>query len=129
MAVRDVLRNHGDQLRSEQLADVIEAVVDCAVHCEACADACLEEGDATLKRCIRADLDCADICVATAKVVGRAGASGAPWLAQLDVCARACAHAAAECAKHQERHEHCRRCVEACRRGEQACRDLLASVE
>lgn len=126
MAIKDVLRTHGDELRTEQLTAVIEAAMDCAAHCEACGDACLEEGEPSLNRCIRADLDCADICVATAKVVGRAGASGAPWLDQVRVCAEACASCAQECEKHD--HEHCRVCAEACRRCEQACNELLESA-
>lgn len=128
MAIKDVLRDHGDRLRTEELAQVIEAATDCAAHCEACADACLEEGDPSLARCIRGDLDCADICAATAKVVGRAGASGTPWLELVEVCAQACANCAEECEKHADHHEHCRVCAEACRRCEQACRDLLASA-
>jgi hypothetical protein len=128
MAVKDVLRDHGDDLNTDQLVAVIEAATDCAAHCSACADACLEEGDPSMTRCIRGDLDCADICAATAKVVGRAGASGAPWLEQVRVCAEACANCAEECEKHADHHDHCRVCAEACRRCEQACRELLASV-
>jgi hypothetical protein len=128
MAIKDVLRDHGDRVQAERLAAVIEAATDCAAHCAACADACLEEGDADLARCIRADLDCADICAATAKVVGRAGASGAPWLELVRVCADATANCAEECEKHRDMHEHCRICAEACRRCEQACRDLLDAV-
>jgi hypothetical protein len=128
MALEDVLRDHGDQLRVEQLVSVIEAAAECAAHCEACADACLEEGDTSLTRCIRANLDCADICATTAKVVGRAGASGAPWIEQVRVCAEACANCADECEQHQDMHDHCRACAEACRRCEQACRELLEAV-
>lgn len=128
MAIKDVLRDHGDQLRTEQLTAVIEAASDCAAHCEACADACLEEGDPKLNRCIRLDLDCADICAATAKVVGRAGASGAPWLELVEVCAEACRSCAEECEQHAEMHDHCRACAEACRRCEQACRELLEAA-
>jgi hypothetical protein len=125
MAIKEVLRDHGDQLRTEQLTAVIEAAMDCAAHCEACADACLEEGDPKLTRCIRADLDCADISAVTAKVVGRAGASGTPWLELVSVCAEACKSCAEECEKHADMHDHCRACAEACRRCEQACRELL----
>jgi hypothetical protein len=128
MAIKDVLRDHGDQLRTDQLTAVIESASDCAAHCEACADACLEEGDPKLTRCIRVDLDCADICAATAKVVGRAGASGAPWLELVEVCAEACKSCAEECEEHAEMHDHCRACAEACRRCEQACRELLAAA-
>ena len=122
----NILRTHGDDVNVDQLTAVIEAAADCAAHCEACADACLEEGDPELTRCIRADLDCADICAATAKVVGRAGRSGAPWVELVRVCQEACRNCAEECVKHD--HEHCRVCAEACRRCEQACQQLLDTV-
>ncbi|GGI05226.1 four-helix bundle copper-binding protein [Egicoccus halophilus] len=128
MAISEVLRDHGDDLRVDLLAKVVEAALDCAGHCTACADACLEEGDPGLVRCVRSDLDCADICAATAKVVARAGASGAPWLELVRVCAEACRACAEECEQHAEHHDHCRACAEACRRCEQACRDLLDAV-
>lgn len=128
MAVKDVLRDHGDRLRTDDLADLIESATDCAAHCEACADACLEENDGNLIRCIRLDLDCAEICAATAKVVSRAGASGAPWLELLEVCEAACRACAEECEGHADMHEHCRACAEACRRCERACQRLLESA-
>jgi hypothetical protein len=128
MAIQDVLLDHGDDLRTEHLTAVIEAASECAAHCNACADACLEEADPSLTRCIRSDLDCADICAATASVVARAGASGAPWLELVEVCAEACAGCARECEEHAQMHDHCRACAEACRRCEAACRDLLAAV-
>lgn len=128
MAVADVLRDHGDDLETRLLAQVIEAAALCAAHCEACADACLEEGDPGLVRCIRSDLDCADICAATAKVVGRAGASGAPWIELVRLCEQACRNCAEECEQHADHHDHCRACAEACRRCEAACRELLDAV-
>ncbi|WP_205857510.1 four-helix bundle copper-binding protein, partial [Phytoactinopolyspora endophytica] len=57
-----------------QLAEVIDALGACAQACSACADACLsEEADALprLTRCIRDNLDCADICAATVAVLTR----------------------------------------------------------
>jgi hypothetical protein len=114
--------------QSDPVVAKAQSASDCAAHCEACADACLEEGDPKLTRCIHVDLDCADICAATAKVVGRAGAFGAPWLELVEVCAEACKSCAEECEEHAETHDHCRACAEACRRCEQACRELLAAA-
>lgn len=128
MALKDVLRDHGDQLNTEELATFIESAIDCAAHCEACVDACLEEVNPELVRCIRLDLDCAEICAATAKVVSRAGASGAPWLELVEVCEAVCRACAEECEQHADMHEHCRACAEACRRCEQACQRLLEAA-
>jgi hypothetical protein len=126
MSVKELLRTHKDELQIDELSAVIEAAYDCAAHCMSCADACLEEQDPSLNRCIRADLDCADVCIATAKVVARAGASGAPWLELVRVCMETCNSCAEECEKHD--HEHCRICAEACRRCEDACRQLLETA-
>jgi hypothetical protein len=41
------------------------------------------------------------------------------------VVCRACA---VECERHAAHHDHCRVCAEVCRRCEQACGDLLASM-
>lgn len=124
MAISKILQTHPDQLHVDELTAVIEAALSCAGHCDACADACLDE-DADLARCIRADLDCAEICRATAAVLARAGRSGTPWLELVRVCEQACASCAEECEKHAPKHQHCAECAEACRRCEQACRALL----
>jgi len=40
----------------------------------------------------------------------------------------ACRRCAEECAKHAERHDHCRICAEACRDCEAACREAIPTV-
>lgn len=125
MAVKDMLRRHEDDLDVDALTTAIEALLECAAHCNICADACLEE-DMDMTRCVRACLDCADICATTASVLSRAGASGAPWLELVGVCADACANCASECESHDM--DHCQQCAEACRRCEDACRALLKSA-
>jgi len=50
------------------LVECIEACYDCAQSSTACADACLGEDDPkSLLRCIRLNLDCADICAPRAR--------------------------------------------------------------
>ena len=113
------------------LAGCIEACVECAQACVSCADACLSEDQvADLRKCIRLDLDCGDVCEATGRVLTRqteydAGVSRA----QLTACREACATCAEECEGHAEHHEHCRLCGEACRRCEQACARLLEAMQ
>ena len=115
----------------EQLASCIEACFACAAICTSCADACLSEDMvADLRKCIRLDLDCADICDATARVLTRQTEYDAPMSKrQLDSCRQACATCAEECEQHAEMHEHCRICAEACRRCEQACQQLLDAMK
>lgn len=115
---------------SHQLADAIEALVGCATTCGQCADACLAEPDvASMARCIRLDLDCADICGATARVVSRQTAYEPDVTrAMLEACIAVCSACAAECSQHGQHMDHCRICAEACRQCEQACRTLLQAA-
>ena len=59
-------------LDRQLLARVVDAAAECAQACTSCADACLsEEMVADLRKCIRTNLDCADICETTARVLSR----------------------------------------------------------
>ena len=52
----------------QKLADCIHACFACGETCTACADACLSEDMvAELTKCIRTNLDCADICTQPAR--------------------------------------------------------------
>ncbi len=119
-------------LDKAQLASVIEALTACAQACTACADACMSEKTAmlpTLMKCVRDNLDCADVCDTTARVLSRhTGYDANLTRAVLEACATACKACGDECGRHAEMHEHCRICAEACRRCESACRDLLTSL-
>lgn len=117
-------------LDQQRLADCLEACQECAQTCTSCADACLaEEMVAELRRCIRLNLDCADICEATGRVLTRQTAFDQQMArVMLQACAQACRSCAEECESHADMHEHCRVCAEACRRCEEACNQLLAGL-
>ena len=109
-----------------QLATAIDALVGCAATCTQCADACLAEGDPNLARCIRLNLDCADICSASGHIASRRTGSNEPIIQSvLRACEEACRLCAEECERHASMHEHCRVCAESCRRCEQACQAAL----
>jgi hypothetical protein len=112
------------------LAATIDTLTDCAETCTQCADACLSEDMvADLVKCVRIDLDCADICTTTARVISRhTGYDVNVTRSQVTACAEACHACAEECAQHASMHEHCRICAEVCRACEQVCRDLLATL-
>ena len=112
------------------LAAAIEALSDCAQACTACADDCLsEEQVQDLIKCIRLNLDCADVCAATIPVVSRQTEYDANVTRPLlEACIAACRSCGDECSSHAEMHEHCRICAEACRRCEQACQELLSEM-
>jgi hypothetical protein len=111
----------------ERLAGAIAELYTCAQACTTCADACLGETELQrLAACIRINLDCADICLATGAMLSRVAHAPTELLrSMLGACAKACDHCAAECGKHSSMHEHCRVCADACRRCEKACIDLL----
>lgn len=112
------------------LARCIDACGECAGTCTSCADACLsEEMVAELRKCIRLNLDCAEICTATGRVLIRQTEYDAPTSKlQVQACAEACRTCAEECERHAEMHEHCRVCAESCRRCAEACDAFLAAA-
>ena len=112
------------------LAQCITACFGCAQACTACADACLSEDMvAEMAKCVRTDLDCADVCEATGRVLSRhTGYDANLTRAVLQACASACKTCGDECESHAGHHEHCRLCAEACRRCEAACHTLLTSL-
>jgi hypothetical protein len=129
--VTAMLETHPQATANEALARCIQQCFVCVLTCTSCADACLAEQQVhELVRCIRLNLDCADVCDATGHVLTRQ-TSSEPRLVQsmLDACAQACRACADECARHAPHHEHCRMCADACGRCEQACEDLRSSID
>ena len=112
------------------VARVVDALVECSQACTACADACLSEDMvAELRKCIRSNLDCADSCDTTARILSRHTAYDANITrTHLQACIAACRACGDECAAHAEMHEHCRVCAEACRACEAACTELLSAI-
>ena len=119
------------KLDRDLLVACIEACSDCAESCTQCADDCLaEESVQHLTTCVRLNLDCADICAATGRVVSRqTGYDPELTSAVLRACIEACRKCAEECDIHAAHGmEHCRICAEECRSCEQACQALLAAI-
>lgn len=112
------------------LIHCIEECFNCAQACTSCADACLgEDAVQDLTRCIRLNLDCADICIATGKIMSRL--TDADWSlskAQAEICAEACRKCAEECQLHAGNHDHCGVCAESCRRCAEACEAMAKSA-
>ncbi len=105
----------------EHNPQLIAALNNCAAECNHCATACLDEQDVKmLARCIKLDIDCADICSLTAALIARGSEHGSHLLKE---CAEVCNACADECEKHAAMGmEHCRACAEACRTCADACR-------
>src|SRR5690554_6852437 len=92
---------------------LVRVMAECTLVCTTCADACLEEPDpSSLRRCIRTNLDCADVCAATDRLLSRPGPQDHESLrSQLEACRVLCRACAEECDKHAGKHEHCRICA------------------
>jgi hypothetical protein len=118
------------EINMSVLVACLAACHDCAQSCTSCADACLGEKEPqNLVRCIRLNLDCADICAVTARLLARHTESHSPLLRrQLEVCREACQACADECQKHAHHHQHCQVCAEACHQCAEACQALLLEV-
>lgn len=88
--------------------------------CNQCASACLEEKDiASLRECIKLDLECAAICRATSEIMTM---DGQYVDALCQICADICTTCAEECERHAKMGmEHCRVCAEACRQCAEEC--------
>jgi hypothetical protein len=114
----------------DAIADAIVTLAACAQACTACADACLAEDDvAALRRCIRLNLDCADVCAATASLLSRRTETDADVVrGQLEACVVACRACGTECEGHADHMQHCRVCADACHACERACHDLLVAA-
>jgi hypothetical protein len=108
----------------------IEACFACAQACTACADACLSEpGVAELAECVRKNLECADMCDSTGRLLSRRTGQHTNLVrAFLDTCAGTCRACAEECEQHARSYEDCQRCAEACRACERACEALVDAL-
>jgi Domain of Unknown Function (DUF326) len=132
MPVREMIDSYPAEINMDRkvIADAVQAMIDCAQTCTACADACLSEHELEqLRKCIRSDLDCADICDTTARVVSRhTGYDANTTRAQLRACIQACNSCGEECEAHAGKHEHCRICAQTCRSCAQTCQSLLERI-
>ncbi len=115
----------------EAYADAVTALGICEQVCTSCADACLGESEdvSHLVRCIRANLDCADVCATTIRLITRQTEPDAPVVqAQLHVCVLACQTCADECSVHSARHGHCATCADTCRFCQEAGNRLIGEI-
>jgi Domain of Unknown Function (DUF326) len=108
----------------EQYRSCITACEECADACDHCATACLAEPNvAEMARCVRLDMDCAQICRLAAGFMAR----GSELAAQAcQACADVCEACGEECARHKN--DHCQKCAEACRRCAEECRRMAGAA-
>lgn len=130
--VREMFRTHPAPASDagEEAFALVQAAAECAYCCTTCADACLEEGDpSALRKCIRLNQDCAEICATTAMLISRPGEQDRGVLrAQLEACVAVCRACADECDEHADMHEHCRVCAACCRECAEACERMMNAL-
>ncbi len=133
MRTQQMISTHPSSLGLDAnvLAQCIDACFDCAQACTSCADACLGEDHVhELVRCIRLNLDCADVCDTTGRVLSRQTEPDRSLVrSQVETLAQVVKACGDECERHADKHEHCRVCMEACRRCEESCRNVLAELQ
>ena len=105
-----------ESVHIKSLAHCIEMCLQTAASCTACADECLDEPDiANMRRCIRLNLDCADIVGLLARLLSRRGDPELTTLrTYLEAATSICGAAAAESAKHGADYEYCKLNAENC---------------
>ena len=101
---------------------LMERIFDCQSMCKYCFNACLEEKDVyMMTRCIKLDVECAEICGMAASSVAY---NGDFTREMLEVCINACEMCAKECRKHDKM--HCIECAKACEECAKACRSYIS---
>lgn len=109
---------------TEKLAsqrELQQKLIDCALTCEDCETACLNEDNITLlARCIELNRDCADICIQAARLLKRDSEIADDYMM---ICEKICRMCADECRKHN--HDHCKTCAEVCEACAEACHQLM----
>jgi len=119
-----------ESVHIKSLAHCIEVCLQCAASCTACADECLDEPElAEMRRCIRLNVDCADVVSMIARLLSR---RGEPELATLRTLLEAgnfiTTACAAETMKHAANYEYCKLTAEICRVCARECEDALSML-
>jgi len=131
-SIQEIMKTHPRKpmFDPQKLLSAITEIGSCAQVCNTCADACLNEKNVqSLAGCIRLNLDCADICTATAAMLSRLTQAPMEHIRmQLKACVKACEECGAECDKHASHHEHCSVCSKSCRSCVSACNELLSAM-
>jgi hypothetical protein len=100
------------------LRSCINACFDCALACTSCAAACTGRRHVDdLIRCIRLDLDCADLCETVGRALSRQARPDWDVLRiEIGACAAICEACALECEQHSRQFDHFSACARACRK-------------
>ena len=103
---------------------LIQLLGDCVQSCDECIRGDLMEKEVMMMaRCIKLDLDCAEICAITSRYLTRKSEFGSSLVT---LCAVICDACAKECEKFPDM-PHCVECARVCRRCAKECREFQGS--
>ncbi len=101
--------------------ELIKVLSDCVIHCNYCADACLDEDNIKMMvDCIRMDRACAEVCSTTIKLLA---SEYSDVRGMVEYCYVTCIQCAEECGQHDM--QHCQDCAKACRKCAEVCKAYL----
>lgn len=114
------------------LGRAVKTTLLCGAICNSCADACLAETTGAepmdMSQCIRLNLDCADLCLATSRIATRRTGHDVSLIRTvLKACIEACQRCGAECGKHET--AHCQRCATMCNECVEDCLYALSAID
>ncbi|MDE2410945.1 MAG: four-helix bundle copper-binding protein [Sphingomonadales bacterium] len=117
---------------NQALGRAVKTSMNCAAICNSCADACLAEflgpEPMDMSQCIRLNLDCADICLATSRIATRRTGHDVQLIrTMLKACIAACQRCGAECGRHEM--AHCQRCALMCNECVEDCLYAISSLD
>lgn len=102
-------------------SELVESLEICVAVCNNCVASCLDEENVqSMTECIKLDLDCADACHLTLKLLARDSNHA---MVAVKMCRDICVECAAECEKYD--HDHCQQCAKACRRCDDHCKNYI----
>lgn len=104
--------------------ELVQILLDCAKHCNYCADASLNSGYVEMMiDCIRTSQVCTEICSTTAKILSLSYDNTDDLV---EYCKAICEACARECSKHSN--PHCVACSSACQKSAEACKVYLNKI-
>lgn len=111
-------------MAQQQFQSCIDACNACADACDSCAALNLQVPDTkVLARCIKLNIDCAQLCRVTAGFLAR----GSELAASIcEACIKACEDCREECAQYSM--SHCKECEAACHLCANECERMLATL-
>jgi hypothetical protein len=123
-AQRGIGADDKDHKHGDHFTKCAKACADCMLECEMCARHCADmviKGESKHAHTMGTCVDCADLCAAAAKIVGRKGPMS---VTTCEACAKVCDVCGKACEEFPK-DAHMKKCAKACRDCAKACREMV----